>query len=195
MKATSGDRAATIGAMTPPSLWPIRPICLRVDLLAALEEGDAGQDVAGEVVAGRRRRAAGRAADAAVVDPEHGDPPPREVVGQDEERLVPPERLVAVLRPRAGDQEDGRERPLPLRGGEGAGQRDAGRLVRVGHPRLVVRIGRLRRLRPPGPGRRRDLLERQGERRAALLPLADGLGARLVQLAVVGGPDRFDREG
>ena len=52
MKATSVDRAATIGAMTPPSLWPIRPIACRVDLAPRLEEGDAGQDVAGEVVAG-----------------------------------------------------------------------------------------------------------------------------------------------
>src|SRR5437763_1613863 len=38
MKATSGDRAATIGAMTPPSLWPIRPIAFGLTSLRALRK-------------------------------------------------------------------------------------------------------------------------------------------------------------
>ena len=50
------------------------------------------------------RQAAGGAPDAAVVHAQHGDAAARQVVGEHQERLVAQQRLVAVLRARAGDQ-------------------------------------------------------------------------------------------
>ena len=98
MNATSFDRAAAIGAMIPPSLWPIRPIFLGSISFRSLEEVEAREHVAREVFARRRLDGAGRAADAAVVDAKDRDAAPGEVIGQDEEGLVAQQAFVAILR-------------------------------------------------------------------------------------------------
>ena len=113
-----------------------------------LEVGDAGQDVAGEIVAGRW----------SVVLPVEPPTPrsstrstaiPRRVkrVGQHQERLVLEERLVAVLGTRAADQDHGRERAGALGLGQRPGQGHAARLVRIGDLDHLVGKRRLRRLR------------------------------------------------
>ena len=103
---------------------------LVIDLAAGFEECDSGENVAREIVAGRARRAAGRAADAPVIKPQHGHSPAGQRVGQDQERLVLEDRLVAILGTRAADQDQGRERPWPLGLGQRPGQGYSPGLVR-----------------------------------------------------------------
>ena len=78
-----------------------------------LQERDRGQHVAGTVLARGERGVAGRSADAAVVHPQHGDAPPRQVVGQDEERLVPEDGFVPVLLARSRDEDHDGIRAAP----------------------------------------------------------------------------------
>ncbi len=61
--------------------------CGSISLLR-LQELDAGQHVAGQILGRRVVEVAGRVADAAIVDPQHRDAAAREVVGQHEKRLV-----------------------------------------------------------------------------------------------------------
>ena len=69
MNATSFERAAAIGAMIPPSLWPIRPNLVGVDVRSFLQESRAPDEhVAREVLACRGLDRPGRSADSAVVD-------------------------------------------------------------------------------------------------------------------------------
>ena len=71
------------GAMSPPSLWPIRPIFLAIDLLAGPSRNSiAAITSAGEVLAGGAGDLPGRAADATVVHAQHRDPLAGEVVGE-----------------------------------------------------------------------------------------------------------------
>ncbi|MFY0540047.1 hypothetical protein [Nannocystis pusilla] len=113
-------------------------------------------------------------ADAAVVEAEHGEAGAGEMVGEDEERAVAHERLVAVLRARAGQQDHGRERTWPFGQGEAAGQRDLV-LGRADERGLAggVRERRLGLLRPLG----RDV------GRLAGLQLAGGGGQAAAGLA------------
>ena len=70
----------------------------RVDFFAALEKCDSREHILGKVGRSGIRDAAGRAADAAVVDAQHRDAAAREKVGQHEERLVFEDRFVTILR-------------------------------------------------------------------------------------------------
>ena len=88
MKATSLDRVGDDRRDDPAFAVADQADRRGIDLLSRLQEGDAREDVACEVVARRLRHAPGRTADAAVVDAEHGHASAREVVGQHEERLV-----------------------------------------------------------------------------------------------------------
>jgi hypothetical protein len=96
----------------------------RVDLGLRLQPGERG---AGVLVLGLVRGVAlvaARAADAAVVVAEHDDAVAREVVGEHEEGLVAHDRLVAVLRARAGEQDDAGGLAAGGRDGEAAGEDD-----------------------------------------------------------------------
>ena len=150
-----------------------------VDLASRLEEGDPGQDVAGEVVAGRSRGAPGRAADAAIIEAEHGDPAASQRVGKDQEWLVLEDRLVAVLGARAADQDHGRKRAGSFGLGQRSGQRHASGLVGVADIHHLVGERSFGRLRPAQLGGLVRLLHVQGKASSRLGPCADGLGTRL----------------
>ena len=122
---------------------------LRVDLLAAFEEVDPGLHVGGEVGARCLGVVARGPAHPAIVDAQHRHAPAGEVVGQDEERLMPEQRLVAVLRPGARDQDHGGEGAVPPGQGERACELVARLLVLVGHLGRVVGEGGLG-AEPPG---------------------------------------------
>ena len=101
MNATSFDRAAAIGAIRPPSLWPIRPIFAgSISFRPFRKATPASASPAKSSLVERGRRAR-RAADTAVIDPQHRDPAAGQGIGDDQERLVAQDRLVAVLRPRS----------------------------------------------------------------------------------------------
>ena len=76
-----------------------------VDLLAGFQISDPGQDVAAEIEGGGQGGIAAGAADAAVIDAQHRDAAPGQVIGEDPEGLVAHHGLVAVLRTRTGDEE------------------------------------------------------------------------------------------
>ena len=132
IKATSLDRAATSGAINPPSLWPIRPILRGIDLGPRLEKCDPCENVAGEVFAGRLRNASRRASDAAIIDSQHGDAPSGQGVGQYQERLVLEDRLISVLGTRAADQDDGGKRASAVGRRQRARQSGSSRLIPIG---------------------------------------------------------------
>ena len=171
--------------MIPPSLWPIRPRRRAVDLAPRLEERDSGENVAGEIIAGRGRRAPGRAADAAVIETQHGHSTAGQRVGQHQERLVLEDRLVAVLRARAADQYQSRERPRSLGLGQCPGQGHSPGLVLVADLDHLVRKRSLGRLRPAQLGGLIGLLQGQRKAVARLGPRAGRLGPFGVQLALV----------
>ena len=84
-----------------------------VDVRARPQRRHLGQRVLGEVERRRARVVAGRLPDAAIVAAEDGHTAAGERIGEHEERPVARQRLVSVLRPRAGDQHDRREAPGP----------------------------------------------------------------------------------
>ena len=134
----------------PPSLCPIRPMR---DLLVEwyrLQEFDRGQGVAGEVLARGERSVPRRAADAPVVKPQHGDAAARQVVSQDQERLVPGDGFVAVLLPGTRDEDHHGIRFGGTRRRQRSGQLYASRAVLNRHFVGEVRVWRLRFLRPWG---------------------------------------------
>jgi hypothetical protein len=101
---------------------------------------------------GRGQIAALRAADAPVVDPQHGHAALGQGVGDDQEGLVVEHRIVAVLRTRAGDQQSDRIRAGALRQGQGPGQLQPRGRVDVADLLGTVVERRLGRLRPLGAG-------------------------------------------
>ena len=109
--ATSCDRAATIDAVTLPSLWPIRP-----DLAgrspAALEQCDTGQHIARAVLARRVDRAAGRPADATIIDAQTVIPAAHRSSARTKNRLSL-NCVESCPVPRAADQDRRGNGPLP----------------------------------------------------------------------------------
>ena len=153
----------------------------RIDVGAFFEPLDRRFGISCEVDARRLRRIAARAADAAIVVTEDGNPGSRQGIGEDEERLVIHERLVAVLLTRAGDEHHGRPRPGPLRERERAGEIDAVVGIPEGGLTDVIRERGLGGLRPSLLRRKRcgraggHLLEDQRQVRPPLLPGAGEL--------------------
>ncbi len=159
------------------------PDARRVDVRPRGERLPGGPRVAGEILARRRHEISGRLANAAVVVAHHRDAVAREVVGEDEERLVPEDLLVAILRSAARDQDDRWKRTLPFRQSQRAVEDGLSR--RVGDGDVFRSIGE-RRLRLLGTGWPRellDLLQDEGQR-TALCPGAGDLGAGAVQSAL-----------
>jgi hypothetical protein len=81
-----------------------------VDHVAVLRAqiANGARDVAGELRRSRRVDAPGRATDASIVATQHGNAASCQIVGQQQERFVAEDFLVAILRPRARDENDGR---------------------------------------------------------------------------------------
>ena len=165
-----------------------------IDILARLEVVDLGLDVGGEVGARRPGEVAGGGPRAPVVAAEDGDPLLGQGVGDDQERPVGEQGLIAVLRTRAGDHDGGGEGACPFGLREGAGERQLGGLVLDVHVLGLVRERRLRRLGPLGL---LDLLgPGQGQRHvvAALRPIPGQFRAGVIELAVELAADRLHLE-
>jgi len=114
------------------------------------------------------------------------------MVGQHQERLVAHDRLVAVLRARAGDQQDHGKGAVALRPSEGAGE--PGGAALVAHGLLDIGVGTLGVLRAAHPNPLVGTLQREGERGAALCEDArEGLAVR-AQCSLIGDRQPLDRE-
>jgi hypothetical protein len=165
---------------------PEQPDPRGIDLGAAAQEREPGERVTGQVVVARLLQIAGRAPHAAVVHPQHGVPGARERVGEQQERLVSRDGLVAVLRAAPGDHQDGGEGSAGGREGERPGHGQVA--ARVRHLLAAVGERRLRLLRPPRRGQHAaGQRERDG---LAALAVAAGDRPRVAQRAVERGPAR-----
>ena len=118
---------------------------LGVDSVLCPQPDDGGQCVIGEIHRERRCMVSGRLTDTTIVIPEACDTSTCQGIGKDQERLVPHERLVAILRPAASHQHDDRRILHPI-----GNQQRACQLMtlRNGDTCLHLRIGEgwLRRL-------------------------------------------------
>jgi hypothetical protein len=149
--SSSCCQRATIGATMPPSLWPTMPT-----LPASTSACDFRNSVAASAsVANSKVVALAASPPDPIVAAQHRDAASGEGVGDHEERLVPEDRLVAVLQSAAGDEHHARDRRLR---GRVAGQRERAREgMPVGMAELDVphdigkrRLGMLRTRRPVG---------------------------------------------
>ena len=75
-----------------------KPRPIGVDLFAGFQEIKRGSSVTGKVLEGRLREVAGGLADAAIIEPERRKAVAREVVRDDEKRLVLEDCLIAIRR-------------------------------------------------------------------------------------------------
>ena len=135
------------------------------DLRMGLEPLHPGQGVLCKIGRGGGIHAPRRAADPAVVRPQHGDAMAAQMVGEDQERLMTQERLIAVLGAAAGDQHHRRKGTLARRDRQRAGELHIP--VRVGHLLRGVRERRPGLLDPLGP-LHRLAAQPEGERGGAL---------------------------
>ena len=128
-----------------------------VDLGPRGEESEGGVGVGGEIGAGRARISARGSGGATIVVAQHRDSGAGQAIGKHRERLVAENGLVAIFRPRARNQDRGRERTAPGRQGQRSGQSTPGARV-LAEMDLLGPVGewRARQLRP-GAGRRRRL--------------------------------------
>nr|WP_235840028.1 hypothetical protein [Derxia lacustris] len=136
-----------------------------VDLGPRAQPGHAGFHVERQIGGGGLAQTGLGAAHAPVVDPQHRDAKPAQVIGQHQEGLVAVIALVAVLRPRARDEQHRRMRPRALRHGERAGQLQMRARIDEHHILAAIRERRLGRLRP---ARRRRLAVRHAGARQFL---------------------------
>ena len=159
-----------MGAMRPPSLWPMMPTRRGSVSGRGGEEIQGRLRVRGEIQAGRRAEAARGRGGAAVVIAQDRYAPAGEGVGDDEEGLVAEYGLVPVLCSGARDEDDGGEGTRAFGDEEAAGKRDP--RGAAGNPHLLapVGIGRLGRLRTRETCRFRAARKAQGEVHAALAP-------------------------
>ena len=149
MNATSDDRVATMGAMIPPSLWPIRPIRVASISLRVLRNAipartsPAKSSLVEFWYFPSSRRLPGRRS---VARPRRGGSARR----PEPERACARRSLVAVLSTRAADQDQGRERPGAFRLGQRPGQGDSAALVGIADLDHLVGEGGFGCLRPAG---------------------------------------------
>ena len=132
-----------------------------VDAGLLLEPAAGGIGIAREIERGRAVERARRCADAAVVAAEHGDALAQQRIGDDGERAVSEQLLVAILRARAGDEQHGGNlavaRELLARGHRERAREHVARGMRDAHLDLAIRQRRNRILRA---ARARQMLAR-----------------------------------
>ncbi len=146
-----------------------------VDLRTGPQVVHPGQRIAREVLGSRARRALLRSPNSPIIRAQHCDPLPGQVVRQYQERPVPEHCLVAVLRPRSGDQHHRRKRPSALRVGQSGRQPHSVHRVLVGDFLVLVRIRPLGLLRALALRQLRHAPHCQRQRRSGLVPLTFGL--------------------
>lgn len=188
MKATSLDRGRD-RRDDPPLAMTDQADFSGVDFLLLLEKVQSRQHVAREVFICRRVGGTGRPADSSVIDSKHGYPTPAKMIGQHEKRLVPHDAFIAILRSRAGDEDDSRERARSGRHGQRARQRNSARFILVLDVLSAVRERRLWCLWPRGLGDLVRLGERERKLGTALAKLTLERITFLIFLTREFGPD------